>query len=97
MVDGIRTIYPSGLNEGFGSKVHVGSRVRHETPEEGRRTHRPKHFEYNRTDGNCSLNRLNDKKDIRKSVIIFQCDKHGGLTRGKDPKECQCANPHGLQ
>ena len=32
MINGIRIIYPSGLNKGFSSKFWVGSRVRHETP-----------------------------------------------------------------
>ena len=47
MFNGSRSIYPSGLNKGFGSKFCVGSRVRHETPEEARRTHRSKHCGYN--------------------------------------------------
>ena len=42
MVNGIRKIYSRELNKGFGSKLLVGSRVRHEIPEEGRWSHRPK-------------------------------------------------------
>ena len=42
IVNEIRAFYPRRLNKGFGSKFYVGSRVRHETPEEGRRTHWPK-------------------------------------------------------
>ena len=42
----IRTGDPRGLNKGRGPKFAVGSRVR-QTPEEGRRTYRPKHCEYN--------------------------------------------------
>ena len=39
MVNGIRTLYPHGLNKGYGSKFCVGSQVHHEAPEEGQRTH----------------------------------------------------------
>ena len=46
MVNGIRTIYPRGLNKRLGLKFRVGSRVLHETPEEGRRTYRLKRCEY---------------------------------------------------
>ena len=41
MVNGIRTGYPRGFNKGRSSKLHEGSWVR-QTPEEGRRTYRPK-------------------------------------------------------
>ena len=37
-VNGIRASDPCGLNKWRGSMFHVGSRVRQETPEEGRRT-----------------------------------------------------------
>ena len=46
MVNGIRASDPRGLNKGRGSKFRVGFRVR-QTPEEGRRTYRPKRCEYN--------------------------------------------------
>ena len=42
MVNGIKTIYPRGLNKGFGSNFCVGSQVWHESPEEGRKTYQPK-------------------------------------------------------
>ena len=35
MVNKIRTVYRRGANEGFSSRVCVGSRVRDKTPEEG--------------------------------------------------------------
>ena len=41
MANGIRTGDPRGFNKGRSSKFHEGSRVR-QTPEEGRRTYRPK-------------------------------------------------------
>ena len=41
MANGIRTSDPRGFNKGRSSKFHEGSRVR-QTPEEGRRTYRPK-------------------------------------------------------
>ena len=50
MVNGIRASDPCGLHKGCGLKFHVGSRVWQETPEEGRRTHRPKHCEYSNKD-----------------------------------------------
>ena len=40
MINGIRTIYPQGLNKVFGSMFHVDSRVRHETPKESWRRQR---------------------------------------------------------
>ena len=61
MVNGIRTIYHIGLNKGFGSKFGVGTRLRHETPKEGRRTHRPKHCEYKIESEDNSLITLSDK------------------------------------
>ena len=48
MVNRIGTIYPGGLNKGFSSKFCVGSRVRYQTPEEGRSTYQPKRCEYNK-------------------------------------------------
>ena len=50
MVNEIRTIYPCGLKKRFVSKFHVGSRVRHETPEETLGSHHPKRREYNTED-----------------------------------------------
>ena len=58
MVNGIRASDPRGLNKGRGSKFPVSSRVRQETPEEGRRSYQPKRFEYNNED---ILKTLNDK------------------------------------
>ena len=51
-----RTIYPGGLKKEFNSKFHVGSRVRYETHEKGRRTHRPKRYEYDNKDEDNNLN-----------------------------------------
>ena len=48
MVNGIRTIYPDGLN-----------RVQFE----GWKTHRPKRYEYNNKDVDNSLNILSDKNN----------------------------------
>ena len=60
MVNRIGTIYPGGLNKGFGSRFCVGSRVGHEIPEEGRGTYRPKRYEHNDKDN--SPNILTDKQ-----------------------------------
>ena len=61
MVNRNRAIYTGGLNKGFGSKFRVGSQVQQETPEEGQRTYRPKHCEYNNKDEDKRLNTLNDR------------------------------------
>ena len=53
MVNGIRTIWPS-------SKFLVGTPVRQETREEGRRTHWPKHCEYTNKDEDISPNSLRE-------------------------------------
>ena len=50
------------LNKWFGSRFCVGSQGRRETPEEGRRTHQPKHWEYKNENEDNSLNTLSDKK-----------------------------------
>ena len=63
MVNGIRTSDPDGLNKGRGSKFCVGSQLR-QTPEEGRRTYRPKRFEYNNKSEDNSPKNLNDKKNF---------------------------------
>ena len=52
---------PAGLNKGHGSKSHVGSQVWQETPEEGQRTYRPKHCEYNTKDEDNSPKTLNER------------------------------------
>ena len=52
------------LNKGLSSRFRVGSRVKHETPEEGWRTYRPKRCEYYNGDEDISPNILNDKKTI---------------------------------
>ena len=52
----------SGLNKGFSLKFYVGFQVRHETPEEVQRMHRPKRCEYNNEDEDNSPNTLIDKK-----------------------------------
>ena len=58
MVNGIRA---SSLRELNGSKFHVGSWVRQETPEEDQMIYRPKRYEYNnKEEENCPKN-LNDK------------------------------------
>ena len=61
MVNGIRTMYPRGLNKGFAPKFYVGSRVRHETTEECRMTYRSRRYEYNNKDKNNSPNTLNNR------------------------------------
>ena len=66
MVYGIRASDPRWLNKGRGSKFLVGSQVQQETPEEGRRTYRPKRSEYNNKDEDNSPKTLNDR--------IYMCE-----------------------
>ncbi len=67
MANGIRTGDPRGFNKGRSSKFREGSRVR-QTPEEGRRTYRPKRCgNNNKGEHNCPKN-LNDKNNIRTSM-----------------------------
>ena len=60
MANGIRTGDPRGFNKGRISKFRVGSWVR-QTPEEGRRTYRPKRCGNNNKDEDNSPKTLNDK------------------------------------
>ena len=61
MLNGIRA---SNTNKKCGSKFRVGSRVRQETPEEGRRIRQPKRCEYNYNDEDNSPKTLNDKNGV---------------------------------
>ena len=56
----IRTGDPRGFNKGRSSKFREGSRIR-QTPEEGRRTYRPKRCWNNNKDEDNSPKNLNDK------------------------------------
>ena len=71
MANGIRTGDPRGFNKGRSSKFREGSQVR-KTPEEGRRTYRPKRCENNNKDeDNCPKN-LNDKNPDHLFVMSFR-------------------------
>ena len=59
-----------GLYKGFSSRFCVGSQVRHETPDEGQRTYRPKRYEYEDEDN--SLNILNNKNHQTSSEKFTQ-------------------------
>ena len=59
MANGIRTVDPRGFNKGRSSKFREGSRLR-QTPEEGRRTYRPKRCGNNNKDEDNSPKTLND-------------------------------------
>ena len=63
MANGIRTGDPHGFNKGRSSKFREGSWVR-QTPEEGRRTYRPKQCGNNNKDEDNSPKNLNDKKHL---------------------------------
>ena len=60
--NGIRTIYPSVLNEGFSLRFNVGSQGRPEKPEESRRIYQSKRCEYNNENKENSANIPSDKK-----------------------------------
>ena len=60
MANGIRIGNPRGFNKGHTSKFCEGYRVQ-QTPEEGRRTYRPKHCGNNNKDEDNSPKILNDK------------------------------------
>ncbi len=59
MANGIKTGDPHGFNKGHSSKFCVGSQVQ-QTPEEGRKTYRPKRCGNNKDEDNSPKN-LNDK------------------------------------
>ena len=71
MVNGIRTGDPRGFNKRFSSKFRVGSRVQ-QTPEEGRRTYRPKRCGNNNKDEDNSPKTLNDKNQQASSQKFRQ-------------------------
>ena len=94
MANGIRTGDPRGLNKGRGSKFRVGSRIR-QTPEEGRRTYRPKRCGNNNKDEDNSPKTLNDKNRLAilsklKYFYFFFTDTNGKCSSiGKSPDfEC---------
>ena len=72
------TVYTRESNKGFSSRFCVGSRVRHETPEEDRRTYQPKRCEYNN-----SLNILRAGKYLVFSFLFScSCWRRGCCNRG---------------
>ena len=69
MANGIRTGDPSGFNKGHSSKFREGFRVQ-QTPEEGRRTYRPKRCgNNNKYEDNCPKT-PNDKKKWKLSYFL---------------------------
>ena len=54
--------YSAAVNKGRSSKFHEGSQIR-QTPEEGRRTYRPKRSRNNNKDEDNNPKTLNDKKE----------------------------------
>ena len=67
MANGIKTSDPRGFNKGRSSKFRVGSQVR-KTPEEGRRTYRPKSCGNNNKDKDNSPKTLKNKNH----QVLFQ-------------------------
>ena len=73
MANGITTGDSCGFNKGRSSKFCDGSRVR-QTPEEGRRTYRPKRCGNNNKYEDNSLKPLNDKNQQASSQKFRQLD-----------------------
>ena len=71
MANGTRTGDPRGFNKGRSSKFREGSRVR-QTPEEVRRTYRPKRCGKNNKDEDNSPKTLNDKNQQASSQKFRQ-------------------------
>ncbi len=71
MANRIRTGDPCGFNKGRSSKFREGSRVR-QTPEEGRRTYRPKRCGNNNKDEDNCPKTLNDKNQQASSQTFRQ-------------------------
>ena len=69
MANGIRTGNPRRFNKGRSSKFLKGSRVR-QTPEEGRRTYRPKRCGNDNKDEDNSPKTLNDKKTLKQFSLF---------------------------
>ena len=74
MANRIRTGDPRGFNKGRNSKFREGSRVR-QTPEEGRRTYRPKRCGNNNKHEDNSSKNLNDKNQQASSQKFRQKKK----------------------
>ena len=71
MANRIRTGDPRGFNKGRSPKFRIGSRVR-QTPEEGRRTYRPKRCENNNKHEDDNPKSLNDKNNQTSSQKFRQ-------------------------
>ena len=86
MANGIRIGNPRGFNKGRGSKFCEGSRVQ-QTPEEGRRTYRPKRCGNINKDEDNSPKILNDKNHQASSQKFTQQTDEEGW-RAYRPKRC---------
>ena len=70
MANGIRTGNPRGFSKGHNSKFLIGSQVR-QTPEEGRRTYRPKCCGNNHEDEDNSPKTFNDQNSHYYWLSLF--------------------------
>ena len=71
IVNRIGIVFPCGSNKGLSSRFCVDSRIRHETPEEGRRTYWSKRCEYINKDVVNSQNILRKNNYQALSQIIL--------------------------
>ena len=69
MANRIRIGDSRAFNKGRSSKFREGSRVR-KTPEEGRRTYRPKHCGNNNKDEDNSLKTLSDEMNFYLKLLL---------------------------
>ena len=82
MASGIRTGDPRGSYKGRSSKFREDSRVR-QTPEEGRRTYRPKRHGNNNKDEDNSPKNLNDGIDLSSLHPMNYPSAHAKITGNK--------------
>ena len=89
MANVVRTGNTRGFNKGRSSRFREGSRVR-QTPEEGRRTYRPKRCGNNNKDEDNSPKTLNDKnhqassQKFRQLISFIAIIPRSTLTRSGD-------------
>ena len=78
---GLKNWHPSWINEGFSSRLCVNYRIRHETPEEGRKAYWLKSSDYNKEEEVISLNILSDKTKKLSTETLPENSKYEGTCR----------------
>ena len=83
IANGIKTGYPHGFNKGRSWKFYEGSRVR-QTPEEDRRTYRPKRCGNNNKDEDNQSKTLKDKNHQASCQKFRQLNSSGVCRTGEE-------------